>query len=110
MKDSSQDHFGRLTGTRKRLSPPIPARRDGQSALAACCLTANADCSKWGADPRKFKFYDRSGDIYENKGQVETKNDCSGDIDENTVVTRFLRRSHDIIERKAVIQNLAIGH
>jgi hypothetical protein len=36
-----------------------------------------------GSDRREFKFFDRSHDVYENKGQVEAGLDCSHDVDEN---------------------------
>jgi len=42
----------------------------------------------------------RSGDMHENKGTEKMKKDRSGDVDENTHVTRKLGRSQDVIERK----------
>jgi hypothetical protein len=37
---------------------------------------------------RDVKNEGTSGDMYENKGEAEIKNDCSGDVRENTRVMR----------------------
>ena len=37
---------------------------------------------------RDVKNEGTSGDMYENKGEAEIKNDCSGDVHENTRVMR----------------------
>ena len=37
---------------------------------------------------RDVKNEGTSGDMYENKGEAEMKNDCSGDVHENTRVMR----------------------
>jgi len=42
------------------------------------------------------------GDVHENKWTEKMKNDSSGDVDENTQVTRKLGRGRDIIERKGL--------
>ena len=84
-----------LTGTRERCSLPIivfaarPIRtplEKPQSRRAGPALRPSK------SRRRKKKFYDRSHDVYENKGQVLAMIDCSHDLYENKQVKLKSRR------------------